>query len=153
METLAAAILWLVPQLGVERAESYAQIIGAESAKRQVDPLLVVAITYRESGFRTGLASKGNYGPMQVRITRKRRPKWVGREREAMRPRTNIRLGLAELAMWRSYHRRECGMRNPHPWWTHYQHGSRVRNLRSAKRVGEVYRRLKERFRGGIPQS
>jgi soluble lytic murein transglycosylase-like protein len=153
METLAAAMLWLVPQLGAERAESYAQLIDAECGARGIDPLLVVAMTYRESRFRKRLVSRGNYGLLQIRVTPKRRPRWVGREREVLVPQRNIRMGCAELAMWRRYHRRECGMRNPHPWWAHYQHGRRVRNLRSAKRIGAVYRRLKERFRGGIPQS
>jgi soluble lytic murein transglycosylase-like protein len=154
MEALAAAIIWLVPQIPQHRAESYAELIAEHSAKHEIDPLLVTAITYRESRFAPHTASKGNYGLMQVRVTPKRRPRWVGREREVMEPVRNIRMGVAELAMWRSYHRRECGVRNPHPWWSHYQHGGRVRNLRSAVRIGRVYSALKARFRTeGVPQS
>jgi soluble lytic murein transglycosylase-like protein len=136
--TILAAILWLAPYVGQERATSYAAAIEQTSARHDIDPLLVVALMYRESRFNPRAYSRGNFGLMQVRVTRKRRPRWVERWREVLRPRTNIRLGVAELAMWRSYHRRKCRGAH-HPWYAHYQHGRRVRSLGSAKRVGAVY--------------
>lgn len=166
---LAAAILYLAPHVPQRTAESYAEWIHAESARHQIDPLLVTAIIYRESRFRSRTVSKHNYGLTQFRVTRTCHSKWYGREREVLAPQRNIRLGVAELAKWRRYHQRRCGSVSGnangsralvsvnsamHPWWAHYQFGIKVLHLRPAKRIDRVYQMLQLRFgTRRVPQS
>jgi hypothetical protein len=144
LSLIISAILWLAPNVGYQRAEVYATAIHVESQRRRVDPLLVVAIAYRESRFRPWKTAAGNYGLMQLRVTPTLNDDFWGREQALLEPRTNVRRGVKWLALWRGYHERSCG--SDHHWWAHYQWGTRVRNPGSGNRVNLIYQLLKERF-------
>lgn len=144
MHYLLAAILWIAPHLPSKQAQLYAQLIKVEARRNDVDPLLVVALVHTESRFKERASSLRNYGLMQVRVSKTVHADYLGRERLVLRPEVNIQLGTAMLAFWRSHHRRWCAGR--HPWWSHYQHGGRVRDPSSGRRVRTVYLRLRELF-------
>jgi len=141
-----AAILWLVPSMPEARAERYAQIINDAADRWRIAPLLIVAEIYVESRFRRRAYSKKNYGLMQVRVSKNVHAKYLGREQLLFEPRRNIYTGVAMLAFWKRYHHRRCRNRPPHPWWSHYQWGRRVRNTKSGVKVKKLYYELKERF-------
>jgi len=156
---IAAAIHWLAPWLLAAQVATYSAAVEREAARQRVDPLLVVALIYHESRFHAGAVSPGgSHGLMQVRVSRTHRARWLGRERALRVPEVNVRVGVGILSMWRAYHRRRClGSNDPefpdrHPFWSHFQWGSRVRSAASGRRVGATYRALVRRFRkaGGV---
>lgn len=145
---IAAAIHWLAPWLLAAQVASYSAAVEREAARQRVDPLLVVALIYRESRFDAGAVSPGgSHGLMQVRVTSTHQARWLGRERALRAPAVSVRVGVRILSMWRAYHRRRCGVRAGHPWWSHYQWGARVRSAASGRRVGATYQALVRRFR------
>ena len=145
MGVLFAAILWLAPGLGEPLAQSYAVIVQREATARKIDPLLVLALISRESGFIRTSARKRNYGLMQVRVTRRLHAEYFGEEQRLFDAAVNVRAGVELLSHFRAYHRRRCGS-SGHWWWAHYQWGYRVRNPGSGNRVNAVYRKLRRRF-------
>ena len=76
------AILALAAWLGGTTAHHYAHHIDASAMRYRVDPLLVVALIYRESSFRSGASEGRNYGLMQVRVSQTTWDRWsVARRR------------------------------------------------------------------------
>jgi len=158
---IAQAIHWLAPWLLGAQVSTYAQVIDREAAVHRLDPLLVVALAWRESRFHARARSRSgrSWGLLQVRVTRTLHAQWWGRERELLRPAVGIRVGVAILARWRAYHRRVCNPRalrrrgplaSPrHRWHAHYQFGTRVRYDGPGRRVEATYRALKARFGTG----
>lgn len=146
MSKILAAILWLMPSMPEDRAERYAQIIHSASERWGIAPFLIVAETYVESRFRRLAYSQKNYGLMQVRVSKTVHAQYLGKEHLLYEPRRNIYTGVALLAFWKGYHHRRCRNKPPHPWWSHYQWGKRVRNARSGLKVKKLYYELKERF-------
>jgi len=149
VKALIAAILWVAPYVGPPRAESYAQLIHAEATRGGIDPLLIVALVYKESRFRPGSYKARNYGLMQVRVSASVNPDLIGREKLLFNPRFNIKRGMRMARMWKRYHERTCGDDSGHPWNSHYQWGRKVGDPGSGERVRALYRKLVERFRGG----
>jgi len=151
----AAAIHWLAPWLLGAQVHAYAAAIDREAVSRRIDPLLVVALIYRESRFHAGAVSRGGaHGLMQVRVSRTHQARWLGKERALRVPAINVRVGVRILSMWRRYHLTRCSTRariggRIHPFWSHFQWGSRVRSAASGLRVKATYDALKVRF-GGI---
>ena len=146
MAEVLAAILWLIPSMPEKRAEYYAQLIYQTSARYEIRPLLVVAETYVESRFNRKAYAKKNYGLMQVRVSKSVHAKLLGREYVLYDPRRNIYAGVAMLSYWKGYHFRRCRNKPPHPWWSHYQWGKRVKNARSGLKVKKLYLELEARF-------
>lgn len=145
MGEVLAAILWLLPAQG--RAPEYARLIEERAAAHRLDPLLVVALVYRESRFHQRARAGKNYGLMQVRVSRTVHTRFLGQEGRLYHPGLNIRLGTALLAFWRRYHTSRCPDAD-HPWWSHYQWGRKVGDRGSGDRVGVLYKTLVARFRG-----
>ena len=138
--TTFEAILFLAVSLHQDRAADYAEWIDNQAAILEIDPLLVVALIHHESRFKTKARKGGNYGLMQVRVSKSNYRALLGREHILYRPRANIRLGMKLLAWWRDYHHKYC--LGGHPWWAHYQHGRKVRSKASALRVAKTYKEL-----------
>jgi hypothetical protein len=145
---ILAAILWLSPKMAQYDAQNYAQIIKVEATRKNIDPLLIVAVIYRESRFRPHVFSAQNYGLMQVRVTENLNSDFWQKEKMLFKPSTNIRRGVKWLSLWRGYHQKQCGEKNHH-WWSHYQWGGRVHNRGSGDRVGAIYELLKAKFYAG----
>ena len=145
LDIIAAAILWLAPQLVPTTAMHYAQTIVSESKKHDIDPLLIVALIHRESRFKRLAYVSHNYGLMQVRVSKNNYPRYLGRERLLYIARVNIKLGIQLLKFWRTYHDNNCRRRRHH-WWGHYQWGAIVRNGGSGRRVNKVYMSLQRKF-------
>jgi len=151
MGAVLAAILWLAPHVGAERADQYAGLITGHAEDAGIDPMLVVAIIYIESRFRSGSISRTNdYGLMQVHVSKTTYRRYLGREHLLLDPDRNIKCGISLLKYWKSYHERICT--SNHRWWSHFNHGKRI--LRRGERAGygasvnEVYQLLRTRFQG-----
>lgn len=149
LKEVLASILWLAPFLGETTAANYGALITAESDQRGIDPLLVVALTHRESRWNKRLVSNGNYGLMQVRVSKTTNPHLRGREHVLFDPRRNIREGLKLLLQWKRYHEKpgpHCHS-GKHFWTAHYQWGGKVLDPGSGKRVRTLYLKLVRLFR------
>lgn len=145
MSTVLSAILWAAPFLSQGTAEMYAEHIYKRAVEQRIHPLLVVALTTRESRFRKDTIAGKNYGLMQVRVSKHVHREFLGQERYVLWPRFNIYLGVSMLAYWRGYHRRHC-KNDDHPWWSHYQHGKKVNDPKSGLRVKKLFLELKRKF-------
>lgn len=155
MKILVAAILWLAPHVGLERATTYAALIDAASECYGLDPLLVVAEIQLEDRGRwreNAVSRTSDYGLAQLHVSTTTHPEYLGLEHLLFEPDRNIWMAARLLNYWKRHHDRNCLKfgREDHPWWAHYQWGNRVRNLGSAKRVGRLYRQLVRRFRRPI---
>lgn len=149
MITVLAAILWLHPATPVKQAKVYAKFIARESTRRDIDPLLVVAIIHLESRFNPKAKSKTHdYGLGQIHVSKTTHSYYLGRERLLFQPGRNIYLGVRMLRFWKNYHDKNC--KNDHYWWIHYQHGKKVirkgRTAGAGRRVWKIYRLLLDRF-------
>ncbi len=146
MKIILAAILWLAPHLGADRAELYAGLVAGHAEDAQLDPLLVVAIIQIESRFKATAKSKtADHGLMQVHVSRTTYKRYIGREGLLYDPDRNIRLGVRLLKVWKAYHDRTCSDA-AHPFWAHYKYGCRIPSRRKGKRVDALYRLLQMRF-------
>lgn len=125
----------LAPRLPRKRTEAYARAICTWSAFYHVDPLLVTALMWHESRFRSSAAKHGNYGLLQVRVSATAGPEWAGREQRLLDYRVGVRAGVRLMSMWRNYHLRVCGYRSGHHWISHYQWGRYVGDTGSGDRV------------------
>lgn len=150
VSTVTSAILSLMPLWNTDaeraRAEEYAAIVIEESGAVQpeIDPLLVVAIIYRESSFRSDVRGKrGEVGLMQLlplgTLTRS-----MTRD-DLTNARTNIRVGVGHLVYWQN----ECGPSNTLEWVSAYNSG-RCRANAYGRRVLRLYRHLKPGAPGTI---
>lgn len=145
-DVVMKAILWLCA-VSPGQAQEYAKHVVVQSERREVDPLLVVAMMYSESRCKRRVRSRTNdYGLMQLHVAPDTHASYQGREHLLFDPRRNIRLGVKVLALWRNYHFTRCRNPEAHHWWSHYQWGGRVRNPRSGARVAEIYGTLRRRF-------
>ncbi len=140
------AIQWVVPHLHAQRVRQYSKLIYAKATKKGIDPLLVVALIFKESRFSRTCASKKNYGLMQVHVSVTTNPDLLGREHLLRIPRVNLHRGLRLLSFWKRYHDKTCTS-NRHFWTSHYQHGCRVSDPGSGERVRKLYITLVEKFR------
>lgn len=144
LEIVLAALFVLHPNPS-SAVQKYAEIIVEESAKVEIDPLLVVALIHREGNWNHKAKSgKGDFGLMQVRA--KAHPRYRSRPQLLLDPRVNISVGVSILAYWREYHQKNCS-KTKHPWWSHYQHGVRVRNNGSGMRVKRLWDQLRFKTR------
>ena len=140
------AIDWLAPHVHAYRRAQYSRFIYRKATARKIDPLLVVALIYKESRFSRTTVSKKNYGLMQVRVSRTTNADLLGREHLLHVPKVNLHRGLRLLSFWKRYHEKTCTS-NKHFWTSHYQWGSVVRDPGSGERVRKLYNTLVERFR------
>lgn len=145
LEITLAALLLLHPSPGKAPLRDYAQHITTEAARVDIDPLLVVALIHREGRWDPRARSgKGDFGLMQIRARVFRR--FRANPGKLYDYKINITVGIETLAMWRSYHQKNCRGKK-HDWWAHYQHGNKVYNNRSAERVERLRQWLYERTR------
>lgn len=147
IKIVLAAILWIAPQVPRSTASRYAEIIRREARRHELDPLLVVALIQRESRWRPRAKSRTHdFGLLQVHVSRTTHASYLRAPERLFKPALNIKLGVRLLALWKRFHARSCKGKK-HPWWSHYQHGVRVRNAASGRRVRAVYLRLVQKFR------
>lgn len=149
---ILAAILWLAPHVGEERASYYASIIQAAGECYRIDPLLIVTKIQLETrgAWRENAVSKTHdYGLAQVHVSATTHKEYLGREYLLFQPDRNIWVAARLMDYWKRYHDRNCLKlgHEKHPWYAHYQWGNKVRNLRSSMRVKRLYESLKRRFR------
>lgn len=130
MLAVDSAIAKAKPALPEETRALYAAEIVRESAKAGLDPFLVLAVGWHESKLRADLVSPtADYGILQVHWQRGAHLKGLRRE-DLLDAATNIRAGVAELAMWK----KRCPRARPH--WVHcYKWGYKVGNPRYQKKV------------------
>ena len=147
---LISAILWLAPHVAPEDARLYATVIQKEADRWDVDPLLVLAVIQRESGWNPRARSKTNdWGLMQVHVSKTTYSGYLQQPERLFNPKLNIRLGVRLMAIWRDYHIGRCF--GNHPYWAHFKYGARVPRKRKGRRVDRIYRDLVERYRHAIP--
>jgi hypothetical protein len=146
------AIIWLHPEMAKDPVtKTIATAIVKESAKHNIDPLLVVAKISTESQFKRNAQSKTHdWGLMQVHVSKTTYSRYLGREKVLLSDvRLNIMLGVKMLGFWKRYHRKHCKP-GDHYWWVHYQHGKKVikhgRAAGAGRRVLKVYQELVNRF-------
>jgi hypothetical protein len=140
-----SAILSLAPQIGLPTARAYARIIYQETTRRGLDPLLLVAFVDHESNWNPRTRSHTNdYGLAQVHVAVRGSAKFLGREYELYRPRTNLREWCRLAAMWRDYHERSCAGKK-HRWWKHLKWGYRVKDPHPDE-IDALYQKLKAKF-------
>lgn len=145
MNVVLAAIMWLAPNLGPAVAERYAGLIAGHAEDHRVDPLLVVAIIHTESRFdASARSSTGDYGLMQVHVSKTTYRRYLGRQPLLLDPARNIRLGVRLLKNWKGYHERACPA--GHPYWAHYKYGKRIPRGRKGRQVDALYQLLQTRF-------
>lgn len=142
--TVLLAILMLAPH--VSRPAQLAAHIERESSRARIDPLLVAALIHHETGGtwrRTLVSRTSDYGLLQVHVSSTTNPDLIGREHLLFRPRLNIRRGVRLLRAWKRYHDRHCSGGPYHLWWGHYKWGRRIKGSIYARKVHEIYRRLR----------
>lgn len=150
VSTVTSAILSLMPLWNTDaeraRAAEYAAIVVEEAGAVQpeIDPMLLVAIIYRESSFRSEVRGKrGEVGLMQIlplgTLTRS-----MTRD-DLTNVRTNIRVGVGHLVYWQN----ECGPGNTLEWVSAYNSG-KCRANAYGKRVLRLYRSLRPGAPGTI---
>lgn len=154
MKAVLAAILYLAPHVGDERAATYATVITDAGACYEVHPMLIVAKVQLETrgSWRENAVSKtSDYGLAQLHVSATTHAEYRGLEHLLFDPARNIWMAARLLRYWRDYHDRRCLTlgRESHPWWAHYQWGNKVRGLASSKRVGRLYRHLLQKFYRG----
>jgi len=156
-----AAILSLAPWLPKSTAREYAKIIRVEAARRNIHPYLFVAFATVESTWNAQARSAtADFGLMQVHVARRGSARFLGREHELFRPRTNIREWGRLAAMWKGYHKRTCEIPikvcdtenctrerlSSHVWWAHLKWGYRPKDEWHAMIVGAIFDVLLKRF-------
>jgi soluble lytic murein transglycosylase-like protein len=137
-------------KLTPEQRVEYSYYIAEASHKNGLDPLLVTAVMWHESGFRNLSVNKTNdRGLMQVhwqRLNPKRGEDWlVGLTRkDLMDPRINIHAGARELAHYKQFcKRRKYQKGHKHHWWVHYLSGpDKLGPTPYGRRVNWRYRKL-----------
>uniref|UniRef100_A0A6H1Z9K2 Putative transglycosylase n=1 Tax=viral metagenome TaxID=1070528 RepID=A0A6H1Z9K2_9ZZZZ len=140
-----ATIQRLAPQLKPETAREYADLVAFEARWYGLESARVLAYITVESGWGSRKVSKTNdYGLMQVHVSRRGAPRFLGREKDLLDPRTNVREGCRILAMWRRFHGRWCPA--GHPWIAHVKWGRKIPARKGAlshsRRVKVVYDRI-----------
>lgn len=132
--------------LALTASQPYTRTIDRASKVSGVPADLVRALVTLESSWRPKARSGAHWGLGQLRVSATARPQYLGRQRELFEPHLNLRLTVRALSYWKAYHATNCrGAR--HPYWSHYQHGTKVRSLGSGRRVGRLYRAIKARRR------
>ena len=114
LEVVTAAIVALNPGWTDDKVEKYAEPICIEAEKRDIDPLIGVAIIHHETGWRPKLTHKNkngsvDYGLMQFncrsldKINLKWRKWWCDPKRRnyLMTVEGNIKAGFRELYFWK----------------------------------------------------
>jgi len=140
-ETIKRLAPWLKP----ETVKKYADLVAFESRWYSLDSVTVMAYITIESGWGADKVSKTNdYGLGQVHVG-KHSPRFLGKEKELLDPRTNIRETCRILAMWKRFHGRWC--KAGHPWIAHVKWGRRIPTkkgaLSHAGRVQVVHDKIK----------
>jgi len=117
LETLIL-ILRLFDPAGVE----FAPVIAAQSAKYDVDPLIVVAVMWKESRFNKEACYRGSHGLMQIQLRGRSCEKTVvqARSLKLYDPEENIRRGVEAMRSWRNWCRSQ---KHDHHWLYHYNQG------------------------------
>lgn len=146
LHVVISALMALAPHLGHHKIKEYSDLIIFESGWYKMPPLLVVAFIHKESRWNPRKKSVTNdFGLMQVHVARRGSARFLGREKELYRPRTNIREGTRILAMWEGYHNKWCGKNPDHPFWAHQKWGRKVKDTRPSG-VTRLFEELKARF-------
>ena len=110
LEVVLPAIMSLHPTWSEAKAEKYAEPICVESSKRDIDPLIAVAIIWHETGYRNRLINRNkngsaDYGLMQFNCATDIHMKWrkrlCARRARLLTIRGNISAGFQELEFWK----------------------------------------------------
>lgn len=146
LKLILAAILLVSPHVGKVRATRYARHIAKWSKHYRVDPLLVVSLIQHETGFKNvrGLCKncRGDWGLMQLHVSKTSHAKYLGREYLLLDPALNIKLGIRLMSWWRAQHRRMCRRIKNHWWIDHYKFGWRVPRRHRWVKLRVIYSRL-----------
>lgn len=139
---LVKIILALAPFLSQGTASSYARHVEHQARTKRIDPVLVLAVIWVESRFRSRARSRTNdYGLMQLHVSRRTHRRFRGREKLLFQPKRNIRLGAAMLKFWRWHHRTRCKGR--HHWVGHYNMGVYVQSRLYERKVKRALKRIR----------
>jgi hypothetical protein len=150
--------LILVLRLFDPTGAQYAEGIATQSAKHKLDPLLVAAVMYHESRYKSDVCYRGSHGLMAIQL-RGRSCQKTKAEAERLRlydPEENIRRGVELLANARSWCRSQG---HDHHWLLHYNQGygacpddkpvctARERRVATTGRAGDYARKVLSTFR------
>lgn len=152
LKLIAAAILFIAPQVGQSRASIYARYINTYASRHKVDPFLVVAIIQHETNFRSVQGKckrcRRDWGLMQLHVDKHTHAEYRGKEKLLLQPKRNIRLGVRLLAWWRAQHRRKCKRFHRYHWWVkHYKYGYHVPHRKRWGTLLRIYNRIRKRVR------
>jgi len=151
-------ILILILRLFDPTGAQYAEWIDAQSTKHHLDPLLVTAVMYHESGFRQNVCYRGSHGLMAIQLRGRscEKTKAEAERQKLYNPEENIRRGVEILAASRSW----ClGQKHDHHWLLHYNQGygscptnrpkcvARERQVSTTGRAGDYARKVLGTFR------
>lgn len=92
----AAAIIMIYPA-SAQRAD-YEQLVANHAAANGVPTELVHRVIMRESRYRPGVVSKGNYGMMQIKLATARGLGYTGTAQGLLDPNTNLTYAVKYLA-------------------------------------------------------
>ena len=85
------------------------KLVAQHAAQHRIPPKLAHAVVTLESGYRSHIIHKGNYGLMQVRLGTARAMGFRGKPRQLLNPDTNLHYGMAYLTRaWHSSRRNIC---------------------------------------------
>jgi hypothetical protein len=133
-------------KLDKETRFEYSRHIVKASAAHEVDPFLIAAVMWNESGFTNATVNRTkDYGVMQVHWQKMGiHEHWLRglTKKDLMDPETNIWAGVEELVHWRSICRRRKHTKDQHSWLGHYKWGNVVRSRRYEERVLRRKRKL-----------
>jgi len=144
---ILSAILSLAPWLPRPTARTYAQYIRDVSERTKIHPFLFVAFATVESSWNPDArSSTGDWGLFQVHVAKRGSARFLGRERELLKPAVNTREWGRIASMWRAYHDRTCKP-GSHRWWAHLKYGYLVKDEGHAMIVGAIFDTLIKRFK------
>lgn len=93
----AAAAIILIHPASAQRAD-YEQMVASHAAANGVPPELVHRVIMRESRYRPGVVSRGNYGMMQIKLATARGVGYTGTAQGLLDPNTNLTYAVKYLA-------------------------------------------------------
>ena len=120
MSLVIVLSLWMSQEHARQLEPAIVQAAGIHN----IDPLLIIAVIYRETRFKRYQCYRGAHGLMQIQLDNKScslKAKIKAQKLGLYDPNTNIAKGVALMAYWRQWWHRK-GVRSYH-WLLHYNQG------------------------------
>ena len=113
---IVSLVLGLLNSGAPAQADLFVQL----SAKFDFDPLLVIAVAWKESRLRNGHCFRGSHGLMQIQLRGRscRGTKAEADKKRLYDPRSNLTRGLELMSYWRKW-----GRGRSYHWLLHYNQG------------------------------